>query len=56
MSCFFFNSFDNKGMMKGTSEENEREDIGKGKADFEDHITQYLERVLEGGGGCCCYL
>lgn len=56
MSCFLFNSFDNKSRKKGTSEKNERKDVGKGRADFEDNISQYLEQVLECDNGSYCYL
>lgn len=43
--------FDNKGRKEGPSEDNEREDAGKGRADVEDKISQDLEAtVLEYGG------
>lgn len=51
MSCFPFNLrlFDIRGGRKGTSEENAR-DAGKGRADFEDKISQSWEQALEYGG------
>lgn len=54
MSCFPFNLrlFDNRSGRKGTSKENVREDVGKGRTGLilKTKISQYWERVLECGG------